>query len=264
MRPIVALLSFLLVASPVLAADPPTPGGVKIKPKQEREPRQSSGGGLLAPDTLNFDTPTAAVLDYGGYSARTRFYAKGGMLQYVDFGVFQSLNLGASLTIDGLVGDDRTVRMRAPSVQVKYRFYDGDRMIPAFAVGFDGQGFNYNNSDKRYNARQRGFYVVGSQELGVSGLEIHPSMNISDFDTNAFFGAIPLSYNIRDKAKVILEWDNINNFRDSRLNTGLRAYVTPHFHVDFAIRGIGQGGNFGNGDSRGPERIVQLRYSGNF
>ena len=141
---------------------------------------------------------------------------------------------------------------------------NGNVLIPAFAVGYDGQGYNYNNVDKRYNSRQRGFYVVGSQELGLAGLEVHPSLNISDFDTNAFFGSIPVSYNIRDKAKVILEWDNIADFHDSRLNAGLRAYVTPHFHIDFAVRGIGQGGNFGNGDSRGPERIVQLRYSGNF
>jgi hypothetical protein len=266
MRPLCAALAVALLSVPVLAADPPKPAdaSVKIKPKERPRGEASESGSLLAPDTDNIDAPTAAVLDYGGYSSRTRFYAKGGLLEYVNFGVFQSLNLGASLTVDGLVGDDRTVRMRAPNAQVKYRFYDGDRAIPAFAVGYDGQGYAYNNTDKRYNHRQRGFYVVGTQELGLPGFEVHPSINISDFDTNSFFGSIPLSYNIRDKAKIMAEWDNINDFSGSRFNAGLRAYVTPHFHVDFAVRGIGQGGRFGNGDSRGPERIVQLRYSGNF
>lgn len=253
----------LLTAGPVLAADP-APASAEKPVKIKAKGSKSSDGGLLAPDTDNIDAPTTGVLDYGGYAARSRFFAKGGILQYVNFGVFQSLNLGASLTMDGIVGNDRTVRLRAPTVQVKYRFYDGDRMIPSFAVGFDGQGYDYNNTDHRYNHRQRGFYVVASQELGVPGLELHPSMNISDFDSNAFFGSLPLSYNIMDKAKLMLEWDNINNFTDSRLNGGLRAYLTPHFHIDFAVRGIGQGGNFPNGDSRGPERIVQLRYSGNF
>ena len=270
MRPtLFALLSVFLAAAPVLAADPPKPGdttAVKIKPKEKSRDNSSSdnSGSLLSPDTDNIDAPTAGVLDYGGYAARSRFYARGGILQYVNFGVFQALNLGASLTMDGLVGNDRTVRLRAPTVQVKYRFYDGDHSIPAFAVGFDGQGFDYNNSDKRYNHRQRGFYVVGSQELGVPGLEVHPSVNISDFDTNSFFGSIPLSFNIKDKVKLMLEWDNINNWGDSRINAGLRAYVTPHFHIDFDVRGIGQGGNYPNGDARGPERVVQLRYSGNF
>ncbi len=274
MRPtLAALLSVVLAAAPALAADPPSSreaaSSTGTNSRQRSRDRSSassssSDGGLLVPDTDNIDTPTAAVLDYGGYSARSRFFAKGGILQYVDFGVFQSLNLGASLTIDGIVGNDRTVRLRAPNVQVKYRFYDGDRVIPAFAIGFDGQGYDYNNTDKRYNNRQRGFYIVGSQELGVPGLEIHPSMNISDFDTNSFFGAIPLTFNIRDRVKLMAEWDNINDFHNSRFNAGARAYLTPQFHVDFAVRAIGQSGNFPNGDSRGPERIVQLRYSGNF
>jgi len=270
LRPtLAAFLALVLAAAPALAADPPKPSEdakpIKIKPKERSSASsEATSGGLLAPDTDNIDAPTAAVLDYGGYAARSRFYSNGGILQYVDFGVFQSLNLGASLTMDSIVGSSRDVRLRAPNAQVKYRFYDGDNIIPAFAVGYDGQGYDYNYIDKRYNHRQRGFYVVGSQELGVPGLEIHPSVNISDFDTNSFFGSIPLSFNIRDKAKLMAEWDNINNFHDSRVNAGLRAYLTPNFHVDFAVRSIGQGGHYANGDSRGPERIVQLRYSGNF
>lgn len=275
MRPtLAAFLAVLLAAVPARAlntsndsADRSGPAGpvrIHAKQKADSSDSESSGGSLLSPDTDNIDTPTAAVLDYGGYSSRSRFFAKGGILEYIDFGVFQGLNLGASLTMDGIVGNDRTVRLRAPNAQVKYRFYDGDGAIPAFAVGYDGQGYDYNYIDKRYNNRQRGFYIVGSEELGVPGLEVHPSVNISDFDTNSFFGAIPLTLDIRDKVKLIAEWDNINNFHDSRFNAGARAYLTPNFHVDFAVRAIGQGGMYSNGDSRGPERIVQLRYSGNF
>ena len=268
MRPALALLLLLLSPFVSFAADtvaPEAPKSVKIKPKEAANGAgMSSDGSLLPPDTDNIDAPTAGVLDYGGYAARSRFYTQGGVLQYVNFGVFQSLNLGASLSMDGIIGSDRTVRLRAPNVQVKYRFYDGDRSVPAFAVGFDGQGYGYHNVAKRYNNRQRGFFVVATQELGVPGLEVHPSVNISDFDTNSFFGSIPLSMNIRDKAKVMVEWDNINNWSDSRFNAGLRAYVTPRFHVDFAVRAIGQGGTHPTGDRRQTERIVQLRYAGNF
>jgi len=210
------------------------------------------------------DAPTSSVLDYGGYSSQTRFFSRGGLLQHVSFGVFHRLNLGASANIDGLIGNERVVRVRAPQVQVKYRFHEGDRYIPSFAVGFDGQGWLYSSADKRYNQRQRGFYVAGSQELGLPGLQAHPSFNISDFDSNAIFGSLPLSLNIRDKASIMVEWDNIANWSDSRLNSGLRVYVTPNFHLDLAVRGIGQGGRYTDGSRKGPERIVQLRYSGNF
>jgi len=264
-----ALLAWIFFScGAVLAASTPEASEgvapIKIRPKLPPAPERSSHGGLNAPEVSLIDSPTAGTLDYGGYSAQTRFYAQGGVLQYVSFGVYPRLNLGASLSINGLIGNERTVRVRPPEVQVKYRFYDGDRYVPSAAVGFDGQGFDYSPTEKRYHHRQRGFYVVGTQELGCPGLQAHPSFNISDFDSNSIFGAIPLSYNIQDKVTLMLEWDNINNFDDSRLNSGLRAYLTPNFFIDFAVRGIGQGGRFSDGDARGPERIVQLKYSGNF
>ena len=238
---------------------------IRIHPKTAESGGEGlDGEGLLEPDVNLIDAPTSAVLDYGGYSAQSRFFSNGGLLQYLSFGVFQGLNIGASLTVDRLIGNDRTVRVRAPNVQVKYRFYDGDRTFPSLAVGFDGQGYEYNQPDRRFNERQRGFFIVASQELGLPGLLIHPSVNISDFDTNAFFGAIPISYNIKDKVSLIAEWDNINNWSNSRFNAGFRVYITPHFNTDFAVRGIGQGGHYSDGGARGPERIVQLKYSANF
>ncbi|MEK7857743.1 MAG: hypothetical protein AAB320_01260 [Elusimicrobiota bacterium] len=268
-----AALSALLTlpAAPLWAQPEAPPAAVKIKPKARLardadapETSRGGGGGLIQPDVSLLDAPTSSVLDYGGYSSQTRFFAAGGLLETVSFGVFHKLNIGGSLNIDGLIGNDRTVRARAPGVQVKYRFYEGDRYIPSFSLGFDAQGYQYSTTDKRYNQRQRGFYVVGSQELGLPGLQAHPSLNISDFDTNAFFASFPFSYNIRDKVLLMMEWDNVNNFRDSRINSGLRVYMTPNFHLDFGVRGIGQGGRYPDGSPRGPERIVQLRYAGNF
>lgn len=267
-----ALLALFLAAGaeaadlvPPEAAEPaPQTTPLRLRPKRRARGETAEAAGLLQPDVHTIDTPTSAVLDYGGYASQTRFFSRGGVLQHLSFGVFQSLNLGASLTVDGLIGNDTTVRLRAPGVQVKYRFYDGDRHLPSLALGYDSQGHIYNQLDKRYNQRQRGFYVVATQELGLPGLQAHPSVNISDFDSNSFFGAIPVSLNIRDKVSLLWEWDNINDFRDSRVNSGLRVYITPRLHLDFAVRGIGQGGRFADGSSRGPERIVQLRYSGNF
>lgn len=268
-----ALLLLSLLSMPLLAADSEMPAsgssesapaaeGPKIRPKSAKP--SGGGTGLLQPDVAAIDAPTAAVLDYGGYASYSRFFARGGLLQYVNFGVFQGLNLGGSLTVDGLIGDERTIRVRHPAVQIKWRFYDGDRSLPALALGFDGQGWLYSQLDKRYNQRQRGFYVVATQELGLPGLQTHPSIHISDFDSNAFGGALPLTYNIKDKLSFLWEWDNINNFSDSRVNAGARVYVTQRFHLEFAVRAIGQGGHFADGTPRGPERIVGIRYTGNF
>ena len=258
---------FLLLGASVLRAEEPVNNAVKLKPRRSAPAAnsdRSARDGSVQPDTDVIDTPTTAVLDNYGYSARSRFYSRGGILQYLSFGVYPGINLGASAAVDGLVGDQRSVRMRQPTAQVKWRFYEGDNEMPSFAVGFDGQGYSYNAGDRRFNQRQRGFYMVATKELGVPGLQLHPSFNVSDFDTNGVFGALPLTINIRDKAEILIEWDNINNWSDSRFNAGLRAYLTPNFHVDFAVRAISAGGFYNDGGPRGPERIVQLKYSNSF
>ena len=262
------LTAILLLGASSLRAEEATLASPKIKPLASKASddgdRNASHGGGIQPDVNIIDAPTTAVLDNYGYSARSRFYSRGGILQYLSFGVYPGINLGASAAVDGLVGDERHVRMRAPTAQVKYRFYEGDSSMPSFAVGFDGQGYAYNSGTRRFNQRQRGFYVVSSKEIGFSGFQMHPSFNVSDFDSNGIFGALPFTLNIRDKATILMEWDNIANWSDSRFNMGLRAYLSPNFHVDFAVRAIGAGGNYADGASRGPERIVQLMYSNSF
>ena len=270
MKNLLALAVFLLavpgVAQPENAASPE----VKIKPKragfsrQARAERRSARDGSLAPDTEIIDAPTTAVLDNYGYSSRSRFYARGGVLQYLAFGVYPDVNLGASGAIDGLVGDEKHVRLRAPTAQVKWRFFEGDAELPSLAVGFDGQGYRYNAGDRRFNQRQRGFYVVATKEIAVPGFQFHPSFNVSDFDRNAIYGALPLTLNIRDKVSLLVEWDNIANWSDSRFNAGMRFYVTSGFHVDFAARALGAGGYYNDGAAKGSERVVQLRYAASF
>jgi hypothetical protein len=261
MRLLSAAVLSLLLAAPALAEDA-TVDGPKIRPKGTRAPAARDGGPM--PNTEIVDAPTTAVLDNYGFSSRSRFYAQGGVLQYLTFGVYPGVNLGVSGAIDGLIGDEKNVRLRSPTVQVKYRFFEGDNELPSLAVGFDGQGYRWNSGFKRFNQRQRGLYLVATKEVGVPGFEFHPSFNISDFDSNAIFGSLPLTLNIRDKATLLAEWDNIANFRDSRLNAGLRAHLTPRFNVDFAVRAIGAGGRYSDRAPRGPERIVQLRYAHNF
>jgi len=273
-RSLLALL-FTLLAVPPLSAQAPQPpeppaapaaplAAERSRPRAEGADEERPAGGLLQPDTDLIDIPTAGVLDYGGYSSRTRFFSNGGVMQWLGFGVFQRVNIGASFNVDKLIGSSSPVQLTRPDLQLKLRFFDGDRMIPAFALGFDGQGYLYDRSSQRYNQRQRGLYVTGSQEVGLPGLQAHAGMSISDFNSNAIFGYMSGSYNIQDKVLVMLEWDNIANYIDSRINMGFRVYVTQAFHLDFAARGIGQGGDYPNGVSRGAERVVMFKYSGNF
>lgn len=265
-RLLAALAALSLLCSPASALwRRKPPADPAAAPSHEGAPDNDAGApSLLTPDTRLIDVPSAGVVDVGGFGTRTRFFSGGGVLQWLEFGVYPRVNLGASLNADSLIGTDSPVRLVRPDLQLKFRFYDGSRLIPAFAMGFDGQGYLYNRPIKRYNQRQRGFYLVGTQEIGLPGLQAHAGMNVSDFDSDDVGGFMAASANIEDKAELMLEWDNINDFRDSRLNMGFRVFVTPQVHIGFSVRGVGQGGRYSNGVSRGPERVLQLRYAGSF
>lgn len=219
---------------------------------------------VMLPDTELIDQPTAGILDYYGFLAKTRFFHNGGVLGWLQFGVLQRLNLGASMQADRLIGTESSIRFVRPEIQVKFRFYDGGQYIPALAIGYDGQGYFYDSGRKKYQEKGRGIYLAGSQEVFVPGLLVHPGFNVSDFDSSGVFGFIGVNYTIEEKLSLMMEWDNINTIKDSRFNCGTRIYVTPFFHLDLAVRGIAGGGHFKNGQARKPERIIQLRYNSNF
>jgi hypothetical protein len=255
MKNLAIILSTLLCAAPGFAQGGPiegAPAGI------EEDAR------LITPDTELIDMPTASVLDLGGFYSKTRFFSSGGVLEFLAFGVYPRVNLGASINGDRVIGTSDPMRIRRPELQFKFRFFDGDRLLPAIALGFDSQGWLYSQPIKDYNQQERGFYMIGSQEIGVPGLQLHMGWSISDFDQNDIGGMIASSWNIQDKVLVMMEWDNINSFVKSRLNAGTRFYVTPNFNIEFSLRGIGQGGRFSNGVKRGPERIAQFKYTGNF
>jgi len=222
---------------------------------------------MVLPDTELIDAPTAGILDYYGFMVKARFYSGGGVLGLLNFGVQERLNLGASMTVDRLVGSDSPVKMRKPEIRFKFRFYDGGYYIPALAVGYEGQGYNYDPADKKYLEKGKGLYLAGSKEIGVSNLMAHGGFNVSDFDKNYLFGFIGAGYTLEDKVSFLLEYDNLFHSADPlRLNAGTRIYITPYFQLDLAVREIGSSGHFDNAarTSRKPERIVQMRYNTNF
>ncbi len=202
------------------------------------------------------DVPTAEVLDRYGFDSSFRFYSDGGMLAKTHFGVFPRLNVGFGLDVDGFVGND-AIDLHKPTLNVRYRFFDGQRNLPALALGYDGQGFFYNKETDKYDQREKGLYLAGSGEIIVPDLSLHAGINVYDFSNDHVYGFMGLRYLYRDMVSFNAEWDNIRVGRDSRLNAGFGWWITPSFSVEFAARDLGAA-------SRDPERIVRLVYTGGF
>jgi len=201
------------------------------------------------------DIPTAETLERYGYDVGFRGYSGGGVLTKAQFGVFPRLNVGVGLDVDGFVGSE-ALNINKPTINARFRCFDGRRNLPALAIGYDGQGLFYDDETDKYREREKGLYAVGSGEILLPGLGLHGGGNIYDFKDDHVYGFLGLNYVYEDLVGVTVEWDNIRVGRDSRLNTGLQWWISPSFSATVAARDLA--------GPRRSERIVRLSYSGGF
>ena len=55
--------------------------------------------------------------------------------------------------------------MAVPALQLKLNIYSGSEKIPGFAIGYDGQGFFYNQREDEFTQEGKGVYFVFGKEL---------------------------------------------------------------------------------------------------
>lgn len=238
-------------------------GAVYAQPEEAAAPQDQKaevtrGGTGDQPMVEVVDIPTAEILDPSTYSLAFRFYTDGGIMSRFVLGPMKRVNLGISFDGQRLIGNGDPHLIR-PSLYFKVRAFDGTDYLPALALGYDNQGYLYQESTKQFLHREKGLYLVGSHEILVPNLELHAGVNMFDFDNNAaVFGFFGATLKLASSFVLLSEWDNIRNTRDARFNLGGRFYIAPYFNIDVAARRIGYGGG------TGAERIVRLNYVGNF
>lgn len=220
-------------------------------------------GDPISLETALVDVPTAETFDRYQASFLTRAYGNGAVMESIDFGVYPRVNLGVSVAVHELLGSSSSVKVLDPDFQVKWKIFDGNLYLPAIAIGYDGRryGYGYNENrkythTKKYLDDRRGGYLTMTREIIVPGLTASAGANFSDFDFDEFYLFTGMFYNIAEKVGLLVEWDNIRNTRDSRLNAGARFYLHPSLALDGAVRRIGRGSE--------SERILQIRYVTNF
>jgi hypothetical protein len=217
---------------------------------------------VINQDTSLIDIPTASVGDRGNFNIKTRFYSGGGVLVYMNVGVIDQLNLGASFMVDNLIGYNDTVKLIRPEMQIKFRFYDGGYYIPSLSLGYDGQGYFYDRELKKYMQKGKGLYFVGTKEIILPNLMGHLGLNIPDYDDGYLYSFVGFNYNLEDKINLMLELDNMfHSDYKSRFNFGIRFNITSDFNFDIALRNIGRNSKFRNGEPDKMERIVQFNTS---
>lgn len=216
---------------------------------------------LFAVNTTELiDTPTYSILDYGSYEMQFRIFNNGGVTSKLSFGIFKALNLGVSWELSNIVGVGNTV-VAVPALQIKVNLYEGSASLPGFAIGYDGQGYFYNDSDAEFLQKGRGIYAVAGKELLLPGLNFNIGINVNDFKEVRLLGFVNGFYSIIDESLLaMLEYDNIGKGADARLNLGFKLWATENFAIDFILRNI----LTGDEERLGCERILRLSYQSRF
>ncbi|MBN1822701.1 MAG: hypothetical protein JW803_00115 [Endomicrobiales bacterium] len=210
-----------------------------------------------AEPTFVIDTPTASVLDYGGYNLNFRLFTDGGILTRLNFGVFRIVNLGFGWEMEKVIGNSEEVVVGPPALYLKIKAYEGGMVLPAFSLGYDGQGYFYDKDASEFIQKERGVFFVFGREMFFPGFNLSFGANMNDFKENKLMGFTGINYNVEDKVNFLVEYDNINYLPDARLNLGLRIFVTDSVSIDLAGRDIGAA-------DRNAERIVRIGYLGQF
>lgn len=197
------------------------------------------------------DIPTAGILHKGDFALDIDFFASGGMTVGVSAGVLNRFSLGISYGGKHLIGSDEARFNKAPGVDVRFRLWDEDVVLPAVVIGFDSQGREaYIDSLDRYTIKSPGLFAAASKNYKVLGnLSVHGGVNYSlereddDKDMNFFGGA---EKTLGRDVSLIAEYDFAFNDSNRRaigrgrgyLNAGVRWSVGGGFTLGLDFKNL--------------------------
>jgi len=206
---------------------------------------------------------TAGLLPRGMFAFEASVYPNGvldepgaGLLLGVSVGLLNRLNIGLSYGGDGIIGRKQPTFNPHIGALIKYRLFEESYFFPAFAVGYDHQGFS--GIDIQYNGyvfKSPGFFLVASKNyLIFTKLQVglHGGLNYSLEESkrvswlNGYVGA---DLGINEELALVLEYDMGLNARDPGieianydnpfkgfLNTGIKWSFSKSLYLEFDIK----------------------------
>ncbi len=179
------------------------------------------------------DCPTAATLPRASFDIRIRTLSNGGLVAQTNIGLHRKFMLGVSYGGEQILGEGKAHGQGNVAFQVRYQAISETTVLPAIAVGYDGQGYGRYFSDlKRFMYKSKGFYLVASKGYQTyqwsSGL--HAGVNYSlenevdkDDEATFFFGG---DLSLQNDLSIVAEYDlalNDNKYDKNNINP-----VTEH------------------------------------
>lgn len=182
------------------------------------------------------DIPTAEVVDYSIGEIGIRLYNGGGTISRIIFAPFNRFNFGGSIDIDQLIGK-QPLTVRDPKFYFKWRIFDGSKHLPALAIGYDGQGYEYDPVSKKYLQPEKGLFLVFTSNIIIPGLFVDFGSNVVKYmEENKTFAFLGVRYTIEDIVTLIIEYDNIGDSNLHKINAGFRVNVSENLNIDLSFK----------------------------
>ena len=179
------------------------------------------------------DCPTAATLPRASFDFKMRTTSNGGLIASTSIGLHRRFMLGVSYGGEQVLGEGDAVWQDNVAFMVKYQLITESLVMPAIAVGYDGQGYGaYFKDLKRFMYKSKGFYAVASKGYQTYQLAsgLHAGVNYSlesdvdkDDEVDVFFGG---DISLQDNFQVVAEYDLALN--DNRYDADNLTNVNLH------------------------------------
>jgi hypothetical protein len=194
------------------------------------------------------DMPTAGILEKGFVGVSSDMLPYGTVIGRLEVGVFENISFGISYGGGNLIGAGNPRWYKLPGVNIKFRLFKEDLLMPSVTMGFDSQGKGeYIDSSSRYEIKSPGFYAAAAKNFALLGyLSLHGSFNYSletkdgDNFVNLLVG---VEKTIGRNLSLLAEYDfafNDNNTYfgngNGYLNLGVRLTIGEGFTLGLDLR----------------------------
>lgn len=174
------------------------------------------------------DNPTAGLVDKGRFSVDMRMFPEGGLVGQLQAGIMRRLTIGLSFGGEGVIGNDPIDWYPRVEAAARYRVLEESQALPAFALGYETQGYGPRAGD-RYQVKSKGFFVAASKNYvsGFGQFGIHAGINWSreNDDDDGASGWVGIDKTINEELSLVAEYDfALNDNDDESLGSG-RGYL---------------------------------------
>lgn len=206
-------------------------------------------------DTECVNTPTAEVINYGIGELTVRVYSGGGVVTRFVFAPFNRVSFGGSLDVEKLIGYE-TPKVHDPAFYFKWKIFDGTVIFPAVALGYDGQGYNFNNNSYTFPAK--GVFLTFSQNILLDKLFLNYGVNLAKYkEETRMFGFAAVKFTLEDIVNLSVEIENVGEVDIQRVNLQCGIVLAKIVNVDILFINLGK-------TAEDIERQVRINYQYKF